>query len=270
LAHGPIVMRFRYLPWVALLISLLVLGTLAAVWWPDRDTPVVVHVAAALRPAMETAAPEFEAQTGTHIELRYGASEGILTSLRVTGQGDLFLPADDSYATQARDAGLVGDLFPLATMTGVLVLRTDYPKSPSLFTWDDLFRPDFKLVQPDPDATAIGKVTRAGLTPTGHWARIEARKPPTMGTVTEAANAVKLGSADGAIIWDAVAASMPTLQVVRLPELDRVQANVSIAICTRARASDAARQFAEYLAGEAGQKHFRALGYAPPRRGPGA
>jgi molybdate transport system substrate-binding protein len=262
-------MQFRHLRWVALIASVGALAALVAVWWPTQDHAVVVHVAAALRPAMEKSVPEFEAQTGTRIELRYGASEGILTSLRVTGQGDLFLPADDSYVKQAHDAGLVNDIYPLATMTGVVVLRSDFPRPAAEFTWDDFFQPSFKLVQPDPDATAIGRVTRAGLTPTGIWGRIEERKPPMMATVTEAANAVKLGSADGAIIWDAVAASFPALKVVHLPGLERVTANVSIAICTRARSPEQARRFAEYLAGEAGQKHFRALGYAPPRQGPG-
>ena len=80
-----------------------------------------------------------------------------------------------------------------------------------------------------------------------------------MGTVTEAANAVKLGSADGAIIWDATARQYPTLKVVRLPHLERVTANVTVAVCKNAQSRTEARWFAEYLAGE-GQKHFRAAG----------
>jgi molybdenum ABC transporter molybdate-binding protein len=86
-----------------------------------------------------------------------------------------------------------------------------------------------------------------------------------VGTVTEAANAVKLGSADGAIVWDAVAASFPSLKVARLPYLEDVTANVSIAVCKNAASRAEARGFAQYLEGEEGQKHFRALGYAPPR-----
>jgi molybdate transport system substrate-binding protein len=268
----------RHLPSIAFVGSLAVLGGLLALWWVlphDGGTPdgpvgariaVIVHAAAALRPALDRAAPEFERDTGIKIEVQYGPSEGILNSLRVTGQGDLFLPADDSYVAKARELGLVEQDYPLATMTAVAVIRADFPKDAKDITWDDVFRPGFRLAQPNPDAAAIGKATREGLKPSGLWDRIERTKPAMVGTVTEAANAVKLGSADGAIIWDAVAAGYPTLKVVHLPHLDRVTANVSVAVCKNAASRAEARWFAEYLEGGDGQKHFRALGYGPPRQ----
>ena len=270
----------RHLPWFAFLGSLAVLGGLLALWrtpHPDEitgtgpageRTAVIMHTAAALRPAMERAAPEFERETGIRVELRFGPSEGLLTNLRVTGQGDLFLPADDSYVAEARKLGLVEQDYPLATMTAVAVFRADFPKDAREIAWDDVFRPGFRLAQPNPDATAVGKATREGLTPSGLWARIERARPAMVGTVTEAANAVKLGSADGAIIWDAVAAGFPTLKVVHLAHLDRVTGNVSIAVCKNAASRAEARWFAQYLEGNEGQKHFRALGYAQPRQPP--
>jgi molybdate transport system substrate-binding protein len=258
----------RYLPWLICVGSLGLLGGFLAIWWHPRSekVPVVVHTAAALRPALERAAPEFERDTGVKIELRFGASEGLLQNLKQTRQGDLFLPADDSYVTDARRDDLVDQEFPLATLTAVTVIRDGYWKDAKDITWDDLFRPGFRLVQPNPDATAIGRATREGLKPSGLWARIEGARPPMLGTVTEAANAVKLGSADGAIIWDAVAVGYPMLKVVPLPQLDRVSVNVSIAMCKHAVSPAEARRFAEYLAGTEGQAHFRALGYAAPRQ----
>ena len=270
-------MSMRYLPWIAFLSSVAVLGGLLATWWsPGHDEPggdgpsgerppVIVHTAAALRPALEKAAPEFERETGIKVELRFNASEWLLQNLKLTKQGDLFLPADDSYVVQARQDDLIEQDYPLAMLTAVAVFRTGFPKDVKDITWEDVFRPGFRLLQPNPDATAIGKVTRDGLTPSGIWARIEAAKPSMAGTVTEAANAVKIGSADGAIIWDAVAVGFPTLKVVRLPHLDGVTANVSVAVCKNATSRTEARWFAQFLEGEEGQKHFRALGYAAPR-----
>ena len=72
----------------------------------DR-TRVMVHTAAAVRPALEKAAPEFKHDTGITIELRFGPSEKLLTDLQLTRQGDLFLPADDSYVGPGRELGLV-------------------------------------------------------------------------------------------------------------------------------------------------------------------
>jgi|SRR5262245_3929751 len=269
-------MLTRNAPWVAFGLSVALLVALAAVWsiptTPESHPApvsgdarvVVVNTAAALRHALEPAAAEYYRDTGVRIELRYDASEALLTKLQVTGQGDLFLPADDSFVAEARRLELVDDDYELAAMTGVLVLRAGFAKDPGLLSWDDVFAPDFRLAQPNP-ATAIGKVTREALQPTGLWARIERSRHVEVGTVTEAANAVKIGSADGAIIWDAVAHAYPDLKVARLPHLDRVRARVKVALCKKSEARTQARWFAEYLAEpNGGQKHFAAAGYAPP------
>jgi molybdate transport system substrate-binding protein len=261
----------RSAPWIAFGGSAAVLAAALALWAVPADdgdrSHVVVHAAAALRPALEKAAPEFQAQYGATVELRFDASEVLLTKLKVTRKGDLFIPADDSYVVEARKLGLVDEEYPLAALDAVAVLRADYPKDPKDVIWDDVFRPGFRLAQPNPDSTAIGKATRQGLGPVGLWDRIERSKAVSVGTVTEAANAVKLGSADGAIIWDSVAAAFPGLKVARLPHLDRVTANVTAGVCRDAEARAEARVFAEYLAGP-GQKCFREAGYAPPREAP--
>src|SRR5262245_59054255 len=271
-------MSMRYAPWLAVALSVALLIALLAMWpgpsADDQQTPtpageprnIVVYTAAALRHALEPAAEEFHRDTGINVELRFGASEELLTKLNVTRQGDLFLPADDSYVAQARELGLVEQDYNLASMTGVAVFRANFPKDAQDLTWDDVFRPGFRLAQPNP-ATAIGKITRAALEPTGLWARIEAARYTSVGTVTEAANAVKLGSADGAIIWDAVARAYPSLKVAKLPQLDRIRARVTIAVCNNAAARTPARWFAQYLAEPTGgQKHFVAAGYAPPTK----
>src|SRR5947209_8912684 len=144
----------RYRPWLALAGSLAVLGGIAALWWqprhddplpdaPGERSPVVVYCAAALRPALEKAAPGFERETGIKVELRFGASEWLLQNLKLTKQSDLFLPADDWYVAQAREAGLVEQDYALATLTAVAVLRADFPKDANDVTWDDLLRPSF-------------------------------------------------------------------------------------------------------------------------------
>jgi molybdenum ABC transporter molybdate-binding protein len=268
----------RHAPWIAFGLSTIILVGLLALWTiddPARDVgpqarsgqqPVVVYVAAAMRPPLEQAARQFEKEHGISLELRFDSSESLLTKLRVSRQGDLFLPADESYVQLARQAGLVEQDYALATLTTVAIVRADFPKPTDAITWDDVFADGFRLAQPNP-ATAVGKLTREGLEPVGLWDRIDRSKAVSVGTVTEAANAVKLGSADGAIVWDAVATAYPTLKVVRLPHLSGITANVSAAVCKDAQARSEARWFAEYLAGP-GRIHLRDAGYAPPREPP--
>lgn len=265
----------RHLPWIAFGLSAALLVGILMFWTlvpareeslPDQpgvERPaVLVHVAPALRTPIEKAAADFERDTNIKIELQYGPSETLLATLKVTKQGDLFLPADDSYVKEARKLELVEQGYAIATLKGVAIFRADYPKAAKDITWEDVFRDGFRLVQPNP-ATAVGKATRERLLSTGLWQRIENAKPAQVGSVVEAANAVKIGSADGAIVWDAVAEQYPTLKVVDLPNLDRVTANVTAAVCKNAKARTEARWFAQYLEGP-GQKHFQEAGYSPP------
>ena len=268
-------MSMRHLPWIAFGLSAAIFVGVLIFWTmvPAREVTlpsgpgeeravVLVHVAPALRPPVEKAAAEFERDTGIKIQAQYSPSESILATLQQTKLGDLFLPADDSYVLDARKLDLVEQDYAIATLRGVAIFRADFPKAAKEITWEDVFRDGFRLVQPNP-ATAVGKVTRERLFPTGLWQRIEDAKPTQVGSVVEAANAVKIGSADGAIVWDAVAKQYPTLKVVDLPNLERVTANVTAAVCKNANARTEARWFAEYLAGP-GQKHFQEAGYNPP------
>lgn len=268
----------RQLPWIALIVSVGLLAGLM-IWWnktlpdpvPSEETAranatVVVHVAAALRPPMEKAAAEFEKETGIRVELRFGPSEQLLSTLRLSKQGDLFLPADDSYVDQAREFGLTEQRYELATLRGVAVFRKDYPKAPAEITWEDVYKPGIKIGQANPDVTAIGKLTKEHLSETEHWEKIQAQKPVMLGTVTEALNAVKLGSVDMAIVWDALIPKDSPLKRATLPGVSEITANVSVAVCNGAEFRSEARWFAEYLEKEdGGQVFFRELGYAPPQ-----
>ena len=268
----------RHLPWIAFGLSAAIFIGVLAFWTmvPAREdslpspsgsgverAPVLVHVAPALRTPVEKAAAEFERDTDIRIQLQFNASESLLSTIKLTKLGDLFLPADDSYVAEARSLDLVEQDYAIASLKGVFVFRADFPKDAKDLAWDDVFEKGFRLVQPNPASTAVGKLTRDRLLPTGLWQRIENAKPAHVGSVIEAANAVKIGSADGAIVWDAVAKQYPTLKVVNLPNLERVTANVSAAVCKNANARTEARWFAEYLEGP-GQKHFHDAGYSPP------
>ncbi len=267
----------RYLPWLALLASVGLLAGVALLWKADRpdpppgeqaaatDTVVVVHAAAALRPPLEKAAAAFEKDTGIKVELRFGPSEKLLSDLKLTKTGDLFLPADDSYVDLARAAGLTEQRYDVARMTAVAIFRKDYPTAAADITWDDFLKPGAKIGQANPDITAIGKLTREHLSKSARWKQIEAQQPVMLGTVTEALNAVQLGSVDAAIVWDAVVPKDSAVKRVKLPGLEGVQATVTVAVCKNAASRAEGRWFAEYLEKEdGGQVFFREMGYAPP------
>lgn len=247
---------------VGSLVALVLLGV--ALYLPGRhdDTrpPLVAYVAASFRPPMEAIARDYEAATGQRVELRLGASEDILTRaalVQPSDPADLFLPADESYIQMARERGLVAESRPVAVMRGVVLAAPGNSKQ--IAHWPDMLVGRTRVAVANP-AAAIGKLTRDHLARTGRWAELQPHVVDT-GTVTEAANAAKVGSVDAAIVWDAVTNNYPGQQVLHLPELDGVTARVELAVLNQSRNAGAARQFALYVVEGPGRERFRELGF---------
>ena len=116
------------------LVSLIALFiAVVAVWLSSvscyRKTPagerLFVYCAASVKPPLEAAAREYQKKHGAQIELTFGGSQTLLANVALSGLGDLYVPADDSYIEMARQKNLVGEVLPLAEMTAVLATAKD-------------------------------------------------------------------------------------------------------------------------------------------------
>ncbi len=229
----------------------------------DREQELVVFCAAGVRPVVEKIAEQFTAEFGTPVQLQYGGSNTLLNQIEVGKTGDLFLAADEIYIDLAQERGMVQEALPLAVMRPVIVVPPGNPKE--IEGVADLARSEFRVSMGNPDQAAIGRSTKAALTESGHWEAVAANvqengvyKP----TVPDVANDVKIGSADAAVIWDAVARNMGGLEVIEAPELESGAAHISIGVLATARQPTAALRFSRYLsAPEHGGQVFNELGY---------
>ena len=197
---------------------------------------------------MEPIAKQYEKEYGVRIHLQYGGSETLLEQLGIAKIGDLYLAADDSYIKTAQERKLVKEEIPLAKMRPVILVPKDNPKN--IQGIEDLLRGDVRTALGNPDQAAIGRKTRKVLKASGHWAKLEKHITNKGGvflpTVPEVANAVKVGSVDAAIVWDATAAQYPTLKAIRTKELDAGTGNITIGVLTNSENPTAALKFARY------------------------
>jgi len=224
--------------------------------------PLVILCAASNQPVMEAIRRDYEQAFGIPLQIQYGPSETLLAGLGVSKQGDLYLPADDSYLKVARERELSAEVFPLAGMRGVVVVAKGNPKN--IKTWDDLLRTDVRIAQASPDSTAIGKLTRVALTAKGLWEALHDRTVVYKTTVNDVANDVKVGAVDAGIVFDAVLHNYDSLEAVELPELVAVQAHVAASVLTTSRQPRQALHFARYLsAQDKGLVRYREFGFNP-------
>ncbi len=226
----------------------------------DASGSLMLYCAASNSAVIEHVRRDYEARYQQPIQVQYGASQTLLSSLQISRSGDLYLPADDSYLQLGRDKDLIAQTFPIARMHAVLAIRQDNPRQ--IHGLDDLLRDDVRFVQAHPESAAIGQVSQAALTTAGRWPEIAAATLAFRATVNEVANDVQVGSADAGIVYDAVLHTYPELTSIELPELADAVSQVSIGLLTRSTRPQAAADFARYLsAADGGQLHYAAFGF---------
>jgi molybdenum ABC transporter molybdate-binding protein len=228
----------------------------------SENEVLTIYCAAANRAVMEAIRTDYEAEFGVALKLQYGASQTLLSNLEIGGTADLYLPADDSYLAAARHKGLVDEVLPVAEMQAVLAVSKE--AAVDLPGLDALLASSLRIVQANPEAAAVGKLTRDMLTAQGKWEALAARTQSFKGTVHEVANDVQIGAADVGIVFDAVLHTIPQLKAVPLPELAEAKARIAVGVAASTAQPQRALHFARYLAApEKGQRRYEEYGYRP-------
>ncbi|MCA9082097.1 MAG: molybdate ABC transporter substrate-binding protein, partial [Planctomycetaceae bacterium] len=227
-----------------------------------EPTSVRLFCAASNRAVVEAIRREYEEECGRQVEIEYGPSQTLLSAIAVSGQGDLYLPADDSYLDLGHEQGLLAEQIPLASMRLVLCVPKGNPLG--IDSFDDLLRDGLRVVQAQPDAAAVAKMTRRLLTEQDTWEALEGRTMAFRSTVTEVASDVKLGAADVGIVFDAVLHTFPDLEAVALPEFSEGVAHIGVAVIKDSTQPAAALHFARYLAAkDRGAQQYKEHGFQP-------
>jgi molybdenum ABC transporter molybdate-binding protein len=227
-----------------------------------RARPLVVWCAAGLRGPLEVLAQAYQKETGNRVELRYGGSQTILAQIEVTGQGDLYLPADENYVEIAHKSGLIAETIPLAIQTPVVIVQKGNPKGYASFL--DALDRGAKFSAGNPDAAAIGAVTRATLKRAGLWDRFEKATIVTKATVNEVPADVTIGAVDAGVIWAPLLHNLPDLQSIPAPELAKTEATISACVVKKSKRPADALRFARFLASrDRGNPVFAEKGWKP-------
>ncbi len=226
----------------------------------EHATGLMVYCAASNRAVFEAIRVEYEAESGRRVQVQYGPSQTLLSTLEVSHSGDLYLPADDSFLSTAINKELVAEVLPIARMQAVIAVPKGNPKR--IQTFKDLLRDDVRLVQASAEAAAIGKLTRQVLTKADLWKQLDQATQGYRTTVTDVANDLLVDAADAGIVYDAVLATYPDLEYVSIPELSEANSQVSIGVLKSAQPAAAALHFARYLtAADRGLQQYKKFGF---------
>ncbi len=243
-----------------IILSIILAGILAGCGekGPERE-PLVMFCAAGMKKPIIKIAEQYEKEYGIPVRLQFGGSGTLLSSLDIA-EGDIYLAGDSSYTDIAKDKGLVVETMPVAWMKAGFAVAKGNPKGISKLS--DVKNSDLKIGIGNPKAASVGKFTKKILSKNGLW---EGFKPSVLfPTVNELANAVKLGSIDTAIIWDAIANQYPDIDFVSVPEFDVEKKDITVGVLRSSKQPTEALKFCRYLsARDRGLKVFKSDGYDP-------
>lgn len=180
-----------------------------------------------------------------------GQNAALATKIRTQRDGDLFIPADDSYINQLSGERLCqSNGWTLIPQFPMIVVQQGNPKGVKDFS--DLitrvYDGSVTLASGDPETGFVAGIVKKQVLKMGlDWTTFKQQIDlifPTLGGVQ---TAMVQGSADAALLWDKTATSLPTLSVVRDTALETNISYIKATPLTVQAHQYEAMQFARYL-----------------------
>jgi len=246
----------------AMIYLVLALLAVCPAFAADKPHPLMVFAGSASQPPLEEAAKAFEKKTGIPVTLHLGSSGSMLSQIRLTGRGDLYIPGSPDYLELAREQNLVdGDAAILAYLVPAIIVARGNPLN--IRTLTDLARPGLKVGMADPDGVCVGLYAVEVLTANGLDTKVRPNLSGQVESCARTASMIPLGMADAVLGWREFATWNPaaTEAVLLNPEqVPRLAYVPAIKIRGTANPTGAAA-FTAFLSSDEGQAIFHKWGY---------
>lgn len=163
----------------------------------QEEEPLIVYAGKGLKNAMDEIKQSFEQQVGIPVSIIYAGSNSLLTTLKNTRKGDVFIPGSQSYIKKAGKLANASQY--VAHHVPAFIVQADSPKA--LRTYTDLLAPGVRIAVGNKDMCAIGKVGEAILSEAAPQQTFRSNIVITGSTVNELLNLVVDKEVDAALVW---------------------------------------------------------------------
>jgi molybdate transport system substrate-binding protein len=138
----------------------------------------------------------FQSETGAEVEVTFGNAAQIISQMKASNQGDVFIAGDQGELTTIQDE-YVSDTKSLVKHIPVMAVQSGNPKG--ITGLKDFAKEGIKVVLGDSEATPIGKIADKALTDAGVLEQVNVVARTT--TAPEIVTALTLGQCDAVIVW---------------------------------------------------------------------
>jgi molybdate transport system substrate-binding protein len=245
-------------------LSLLIIILLLFCSCRAGDKPYIeVFAGSASKPALDEIARNFRDETGIEVRRVYGGSGSVLSSMILSGRGDIYIPGSHDFMELAVEKGIAdkGSIIIIAYLVPVIAVQKGNPKG--IAHVKDLLKPGISFAIGDPRTVCVGLYAveifdRAGISN-------DARR--SVSTYAEncekTATLVAFKAVDAVMGWDVFGEW--NRNEVDIVEIDKKYlkraAYIPAAVVNHSQKKDAALKFIEYAASENGKGVYGKLGY---------
>jgi len=224
--------------------------------------PVVVFAGSASQPPLEEAAEAFRAKTGIPVILHAGGSGAMLSQVRLSRHGDLYIPGSPDYMDKAQALGQVGnDVAILAYLVPALLVPKGNPLG--ITGLRDLDRKGLRVGLADPDGVCVGLYAVEILEANDLASSVRPNLQGMVESCAKVASMIPLKLVDVVIGWREFASWNPAMIDTVLLQPDQVPrlAYIPAARVRNAANAEGAEAFIAFLKSSQGQAIFKKWGY---------
>lgn len=252
----------KKLSFIAIAIFSMLLASCGGNKTQQEKKTLTLYCAAGIKKPIEKLAKEYTDKYQVNIDIQYGGSGTLLSSLQVSNKGDLYLAGEKSYLDIAREKNLVDEVQPLASMRPMIIVHKSNPKN--IKGLDDLLREDVNVSLGNPGTAAVGKLTQIMFERKGQWDELKEKTKVFKPTVCELVLDVNLGALDACIGWDITAKQYKDVETVEIKEAEDLVSTVEIGVLKTCKQPTEALKFIRFLSSkEYGNKTFAEFGFTP-------
>lgn len=229
---------------------------------PNAGTKeLLLYCGAGIRPPVQQIAEAFERQRGVKIVIDYAGSEVLLSKIKLTRRGDLYMPGDKYYVDQAAAEGMILSQKSACYFVPTILVQKDNPKN--IRELKDLLGAGVKLGLGDVRTCAVGRAAKQIFARNNiPWEQVEKNLAFQSLTVNELGMQIQAGSLDAVIVWDAIARYYSEHGTeVPIPVEQNVISTVEIAVLSFTGNRSLAEEFVEFAVSRQGKDIFSQNNY---------
>lgn len=228
-----------------------------------KPEAITVFCGSASKPAMEEAAATFTGETGITAYLNFGGSGTVLSQMKMSGSGDLYIPGSPDYMAIAERDGVLepGSAQIIAYLVPAILVQSGNPQD--IRSLADLARPGIRVGIGNPEAVCVGLYALEILEHDGLLEAVGKNIVTHAESCAKTATLVTLKSVDAIIGWRVFSEWHPgTIDVVYLqPEQLPRLAYIPAAVSRFTEDEESAARFLDFLVSAEGQEVFAKWGY---------